>query len=446
MSAVRHSSLRGAEQELRGTESSDGLIIIAREQGPGGNRVFEVRDVDSVEKEISDVNATGAFPALYEVAVEWVAQARGGFSCVWLDIEWEAAKQADEKVEQARVTSIVFAVTESVRKNCGGEPIPIRCTKLCSTGRISPTRIKHSWHVILRYNPHSLRFMLCSHVRDIVREAISSLPASVRGCVDTGVYSRAQCFRMMGCAKLNDPKRFLRLQGGSPRALVDTLIAPSFCTDGLKMVPQETDPAHCEVKRWMRDLSAACLRPWNDARGDAAELTNDRYLVVPLQGHVRPCPVLGKPHRSNHLWASVDTKALRWRVQCHDESCVEADPPWQPVPEDAFLAALPFCYGPMPPWPPPDANMPPAAATYSQYEAADAVIIRRTRDPSPPSWHSVAPIPSSLEESDNVAHIFWKSDTDHMDRVYYLGQSTCTLLRAMRASVPDIRAYHLRAP
>ena len=103
---------------------------------------------------------------------------------------------------------------------------------------------------------------------------------------------------------------------------------------------RETIPVHVGLSKEAESI----VSQFDNVRQGAAHmsLANERYLIIPFVSKF--CSIANRKHRSNHQYAVVDMKCMRWKHCCHNSICKQKIQIWRPMPD--FCAAkrlLPPC-------------------------------------------------------------------------------------------------------
>ena len=200
------------------------------------------------------------------------------------------------------------------------------------------------------------------HVGDFVKQNLSSF-----SCVDLSPYNAPkQNWRCVGSSKRSDPARVLQ-----PTSKTNFLkcIVQQDCTGSVIVGCRESLKAPVGLSGAAQKI----INQFSNVRQGAAHFStaSDRFLIVPFLSQV--CPIAKREHRSNHQYAVVDLKCMRWKHCCHNEVCKQKIQIWQPMPDFRCAKLL----------------MPPCApvriASQIDESCAVADLVVRARGPPPTS-------------------------------------------------------------
>lgn len=287
--------------------------VFAREK-PNGVREFDIMTLDEAWAE-----TVGGSPShLYEVLA--------GPCEVYLDIEWKC----DNKPESEE--SIVMDVVASAKsKLMQLYDVEVASSMATASGFTPDGMYKCSWHV--NFKTPGVMWASAKHVGDFVKRNLSSY-----SCVDCVPYNAPkQNWRCVGSSKCSDPTRVL--QPKSKNNFLKCIVQQDFSGARIvgcrEPVPQTVD---------LPDVARKIVNQFENVRNDACHVSslNERYLVLPFLAQV--CPIAKRKHRSNHQYAVVDLKCMRWKHCCHNSVCQQKIQIWQPMPDfDLCKTLLPPC-------------------------------------------------------------------------------------------------------
>ena len=227
---------------------------------------------------------------------------------MYIDIEWKLPTKPEASVEQATVGAIVDRATRAIEGDCN-------VTKVTASGKVPGGQYKCSWHVQIRVP--GVAWASANEAGAFVKKHLSCFPE-----VDLVPYKApTQNWRCVGSAKFSEPSRVFQPVDR------DTFMGSLVHAEGARTiigVPLEKATRPIGVEH-----PVVCM--FENVRPGAAHWASDeqRYLIIPFLKQV--CPIAGRQHRSNHQFAVVDTRAMRWKLKCHKCDCTAV--PWQPMPD-----------------------------------------------------------------------------------------------------------------
>nr|CCC90712.1 conserved hypothetical protein [Trypanosoma congolense IL3000] len=185
----------------------------------------------------------------------------------------------------------------------------------------------------------------------------------LRCIIDSGVYSRNRTMRCLGSCKLHksgvftverttetvtdmvslflvslitlplQPRTVIVIPGPAETYSPTGTLGPSSRggANAQQLLPKEVERYAALVKYVVEQWSAMC--------GDACSVSSarrcgDRYLLLTLKGS-RYCGNVGRQHRSNNVYLSVDLKCGVWFQKCFDPECAGFRGAPQPFPMSA---------------------------------------------------------------------------------------------------------------
>ena len=293
-------SLDGVLDRYRSMNDLD-TRVFAREN-PTGAREFVIMSLDQAWQE----TASSKPSHLYEVLA--------GPCEVYLDIEWKCKSKPDD--EKSVVQEVVRCTEEKLKKLYS---VNVSSCLATASGLTSEGLYKCSWHV--NFKTPGIMWASAKHVGDFVKCNLNSF-----ACVDFMPYNAPkQNWRCVGSSKCSDPARVL--QPISKKNFLKCIVQQDHA--GAQIVGcREPLPVPVQITGTAKQV----LRQFENTRCDAAHFSvqTDRYLIVPFMSQV--CPIANRKHNSNHQYAVVDLKCMRWKHCCHNMVCQQKPQIWRPMP------------------------------------------------------------------------------------------------------------------
>ncbi|KAH8607306.1 putative Herpesviridae UL52 UL70 DNA primase [Trypanosoma vivax] len=196
----------------------------------------------------------------------------------------------------------------------------------------------------------------------------------LRCVIDTAVYSRNRMMRCLGSCKLH--KTSLLVVERAPAKKLDPMmlfftslitlpighrkffVLPGMPSDpcgqpkvvdikwhnidvGIDAESAATDFSQTDMKERLKTLVEHITREWNIAGGADCHVVSVRYhgersLVMTLGGS-RYCGNVGRQHRSNGVYITVDLEHRTWAQKCFDPDCGKYRGPYKTIPADIFV-------------------------------------------------------------------------------------------------------------
>nr|CCC48147.1 conserved hypothetical protein, fragment [Trypanosoma vivax Y486] len=110
---------------------------------------------------------------------------------------------------------------------------------------------------------------------------------------------------------------------------------------GIDAESAATDFSQTDMKERLKTLVEHITREWNIAGGADCHVVSVRYhgersLVMTLGGS-RYCGNVGRQHRSNGVYITVDLEHRTWAQKCFDPDCGKYRGPYKTIPADIFV-------------------------------------------------------------------------------------------------------------
>ena len=245
---------------------------------------------------------------------------------VYLDVEWKCTDKPENEIS---VVQKIVEFTKEKLKNL--YTVQVSSCEATASGFTADGAYKCSWHI--NFKTPGVMWASAKHVGDFVRRHLSTF-----AYVDPVPYNAPkQNWRCVGSSKCSEPKRVL---GPSCKKKFLSCIVQQDCTGAQIVGCRESIP----VQLQLCESAKAVINQFENVRPGASHmsLANSRFLIIPFVSKF--CCIAKRTHRSNHQYAVVDMKCMRWKYCCHNSVCKQKLQIWQPMPN--FAAAkilLPPC-------------------------------------------------------------------------------------------------------
>jgi len=235
----------------------------------------------------------------------------------YLDIEWKCKVQPCASDEHSVVDTIVAAARSKVEEALSTRVNEARVT---ASGILPCGSYKCSWHVHLYSD--TVSWTGAYAVGRFVSAHLSHFPQ-----VDMSPYKGSkQNWRCVGSAKATDPSRCLKPV--SRDTFMKCLVQPHNAH--MRLVGDDA-PSRSIVPTVGHAVDSIVAMFPGVRQASVQWAVPGRFLVLPFVS--KHCPIAGREHTSNHQYAIVDVRAMRWRHKCHNTQCASAPSYWQAMPD-----------------------------------------------------------------------------------------------------------------